>query len=131
VSNALSKLNVDSTALGFVGGKSGEFPVAKLESLGVAHDLIWIERESRINPTILQQDFKKHLKVNEPWPTIQKGAQKRLLEKVGSLAEKGDWFINPGSLPPGIHDNYYAQLIQGVQTKGAKAVLDTSDRALV
>ena len=66
VSNSLSKLNVDSTALGFVGGKSGEFPVDKLESLGIAHDLIWIEHESRINTTILQYDFKKHLKVNEP-----------------------------------------------------------------
>lgn len=66
VSNALSKLNVDSTALGFVGGKSGEFLVDKLESLGIAHDLIWIKHESRINTTILQHDLKKHLKVNEP-----------------------------------------------------------------
>lgn len=51
--------------------------------------------------------------------------------KVSSLAEKGDWFIISGGLPPGIHDNYYAQLIQGVQANGAKAVLNPSGRAIV
>lgn len=131
VSNALAKLNVSSTALGFVGGKSGEFLVDQLERLNIIHDLIWIESESRINTTILAKGSDKHLKVNESGPTVPENEQIRLLDKAANLAAKGDYFIISGSLPPGMNNNYYAQLIRGIQDKGAKAVLDTSGQALV
>ncbi len=131
VSNALLKLNVISTALGFVGGKSGEFLVDQLDRLNISHDLIWIEGETRTNTTILAHGKAKHLKVNEPGPTVQESEQIRLLDKAANLAAKGDYFIISGSLPPELKDNFYAQLIQAVQDKGAKAVLDTSGQALV
>ena len=106
VSSALKKLNVPSTALGFVGGKSGEFLVDQLDRLKIIHDLIWIESESRINTTILKQDSDNHLKVNEPGPTVQESERIRLLGKTANLAAKGDYFIFSGSLPPGVNNNY-------------------------
>jgi 1-phosphofructokinase family hexose kinase len=130
VSNALTKLNVATTALGFVGGKSGEFLVDQLDQVKISHDLIWISGESRINTTILAQDKDKHLKVNEPGPKVQFSEQAQLLVKATNLAKKGDYFIFSGSLPPGTKNNFYAQLTQAVQDKGAKAVLDTSGQAL-
>jgi len=54
VSNALAKLNLASTALGFVRGKSGEFLVKQLDRFNINHDLIWTKGESRINITILE-----------------------------------------------------------------------------
>jgi len=53
-SNALAKLNLASTGLGFVRGKSGEFLVEQLDRFNINHDLIWTKGESRINITILE-----------------------------------------------------------------------------
>lgn len=131
VSNALSKLEVPSIALGFVGGKNGEFLVDQLERLRIDHDLIWIEGESRTNTTILKAGENVHLKVNESGPQITIEEQHRLLDKASNLARENDLFILSGSLPPGVTADYYAQIIRVVQNQGARALLDTSAEALI
>ena len=131
VSNALSKLEIPSTALGFVGGKTGEYLVNQLDILRIDHDLIWISGESRINTTILEMGKGNHLKLNEPGPQIHFEEQEKMLDISAGLAQENDFFILSGSLPPGVPDDYYAQLIRVIQNNGAKALLDTSGSALV
>lgn len=130
VSHALSRLNIENVALGFVGGKTGEFLVEKLSELRLEKDLIWISGESRTNTTIVQTVSTEHLKVNEPGPRISPLEQTDLLKKVGNRANEGDWFVLSGSLPPGVPMNFYADLIRLIQSKGARAVLDTSGAPL-
>lgn len=83
VFHALSRLNIENVALGFVGGKTGEFLVEKLSGLNLENDLIWISGESRTNTTIVQMVSTEHLKVNEPGPNISPLEQTDLLKKVG------------------------------------------------
>ena len=47
-----------------------------------------------------------------------------------TLAQKGDWWVLAGSLPPGLQQTYYADLIEDIQRAGARVVLDTSGEAL-
>ena len=49
-----------------------------------------------------------------------------LAVRVGQLALPGDLWILSGSLPPGAPADLYAQLIGLVQSRGARALLDTS-----
>jgi 1-phosphofructokinase family hexose kinase len=53
-----------------------------------------------------------------------------MLKRVENRANEGDWFVLSGSLPPGVPLNFYADLIRLVQSKGARAALDTNGALL-
>ena len=128
VSRMLKSLGAESTALGFVGGKSGELLNEGLQSLGIQTDFVWISGETRTNVSIKSQKNDHYIKVNEPGPTITESEQKALVEKISRLTQPGDWWVIAGSLPPGIPADYYSQLIKILQSKHAKVVFDASGK---
>lgn len=130
VSRVLKSLGADSVALGFAGGKSGELLRDGLHSLGIATDFVWINGETRTNVSIVSTSQHRYVKANEPGPVISAGEQSALFEKVQTLARKGDWWVLAGSLPPGLADTIYADIIAAVQAAGARVILDTSGSAL-
>jgi 1-phosphofructokinase family hexose kinase len=130
VSRVLRNLGVASIALGFAGGKSGELLRDGLQSLGISTDFTWIEGETRTNVSIVSTSQKRHVKANEPGPTILTDEQAALLEKIKSLAQPGDWWVLAGSLPPGVPANIYAEMINIIKSGGGNTLLDTSGPAL-
>lgn len=130
VSRMLLSLGTVSTALGFVGGRSGELLRDGLESLGIATEFIWVAGETRTNVSIVTDPRSHYLKVNEPGPEISPAEQGRLLAQVHDLAQAGDWWVLAGSLPRKVDPTFYAQLIQVIQSAGGRAILDTSGDAL-
>ena len=130
VSRMLKSLGKENTALGFVGGKSGELLQEGLESLGIDTDFVWVSGETRTNVSIRSQDDDHYIKVNEAGPFISKAEQQALVDKINSLCQPGDWWVLAGSLPPGVALNFYADLISVIHKKEAHAVLDTSGEAL-
>jgi 1-phosphofructokinase family hexose kinase len=130
VSRMLKELGTPSTALGFIGGKSGEFLQEGLESLGILTDFVWTEGESRTNFSLISEQANHHIKVNEPGPTITTEEQNKLYEKISDRCQPGDWWIISGSLPPGVPADYYSKLITTIQSHQGKAILDTSGNAL-
>jgi len=131
VSRMLKSLGKENTALGFVGGKSGELLQEGLVSLGINADFVWVSGETRTNVSIRSQDDAHYIKVNEAGPFITGSEQQAFLDKVHDLCRPGDWWILAGSLPPGVALNFYADLISVIQRKEAHAVLDTSGEALL
>ena len=131
VSRMLKSLGKDNTALGFVGGKSGELLQQGLESLGIDTDFVWISGETRTNVSIRSQDEAHYIKVNEAGPFISESEQQGLVEKINALCQPGDWWIFAGSLPPGVASSFYADLISVIHQKAAHTVLDTSGEALM
>lgn len=130
VSRMLQSLGAESTAIGFAGGKSGELLQEGLEALGIATNFVWIDGETRTNVSIVAEETSQYIKVNEPGPIVSPQEQERLVEKVSSLSAPGDWWVLAGSLPPGIFAAYYRKLIEVIQAKGARVLLDTSGEAL-
>ena len=130
VSRLLKALGTESIALGFVGGSTGIQLEKGLSSLGIATDLIWIDGETRTNTSIVSLDQGQYIKVNEKGPVVSHSSQLELLEKVRSNANAGDWWVLSGSLPPGVDDSFYAQIIQELNKRQVRAILDTSGDAL-
>lgn len=130
VSRLLKSLGASSVAVGFAGGRSGELLRDGLHSLGIATDFVWIAGETRTNVSIVSTEQNRYVKANEPGPVISAGERQALLDKIRALAKAGDWWVLAGSLPPGVPDTIYAEIIASVQERGAKVVLDTSDNAL-
>jgi 1-phosphofructokinase family hexose kinase len=130
VSRMLKSLGTSSTAIGFVGGRSGELLDEGLHSLGIETDFVWIEGETRTNVSIQSTAENHYIKVNEPGPTITEIEQKLLIDKITNLSSPGDWWVLAGSIPPGVSMNYYAWMITIIKAKGAKVILDSSGKAL-
>lgn len=126
VSRMLINLGCTSTAMGFIGGYTGELLRKGLENLGIVTDLVEIEAESRTNISIVDAQNKKYIKVNEPGPLIKSSEIERLITKVMQSVKPGDWWIFSGSLPQSVPDEFFAQMITMISEKGANTVLDSS-----
>jgi len=124
VSRALLALGIESIALGFIGGATGDQMVTGLTQLGITTDFIRVQGETRINLSVVDVDHTHYLKVNEPGPPVSNAAVVAMLEKIGSLAKKGDWWILAGSSPPGIQPTFVAEIIHRIQDAGAFTLLD-------
>lgn len=131
VSRLLVSLGTPSVAVGFAGGRSGELLQDGLRSLGIQTDFVWVEGETRTNVSIVSHSENRYVKANEPGPQISPESQGQLLDKVQGLAQPGDWWVLAGSLPPGVSDTIYARIIELLNARGAKAILDASGPALL
>ena len=130
VSRGLAAIGTKSTALGFVGGPTGEMLTQEMANLGVLTDFVHISGETRTNFSIVDKTPIQFIKVNEPGPKIDTQECHELITKIRKLARPGDLWALCGSIPPGIPDSIYADIIQEIQSLGGKALLDTSGPAL-
>lgn len=130
VSRLLKGMGTSSTAVGFLGGRAGELLQDGLQSLGIGTDFVWVPGETRTNVSIVTQSHDHYIKVNEKGPLVDAAKQKELLDKIDSLAKRGDWWALAGSLPPGVADDFYARIVSVLNEHQALAILDTSGESL-
>ena len=130
VSRALAALGQASTALGFVGGGTGQRLEEGLRQMGISTDFVAVSDETRTNVSIVTDPGSDYIKVNQPGPTIKPEEVEALYQKVQTLSQPGDTWVLSGSLPPGVASDIYAQIIHTVQSRGAKTLLDTSGEPL-
>lgn len=131
VSRMLKSLGAPSTALGFLGGKTGEVLQTGLNHLGIQTDFVQVAGETRTNISIVPTDHTQYIKVNEPGPTIQPSEKEKLINQLKRLVKPEDWCVLAGSLPMGLSPEFYAELINIIQEAGAFAVLDASGEPLL
>ena len=129
VSRMVAQLGGESVALGFVGGRSGQFLQDQLALRGIATDFVWVEEETRTNVSIVTDDG-RYVKVNEKGALISAEKQQTFINKVDSLAKSGDWWVLAGSLPPNVPPNFYQQLTTLLNQAGANVILDASGEPL-
>lgn len=130
VSRMLRNLNIDSTAMGFVGGFNGQRLKAELSKLGIKTQFTEISGETRTNVSIVAESEAKHIKVNEAGPEVSAAELASLIEAVKLNLKAGDWWVLGGSLPRGVDNNIYADLIALIEAAGAFSILDSSGEAL-
>ena len=130
VSRMLKSLGTESIALGFVGGPIGKSLRDGLEGMGIKTNFVEVSGETRVNISIVNDTGEDYIKVNETGPTISLEETTRLIDIIKRLVQPGDLWILAGGLPPGIQSNFYAQIINLINTGGAKAFLDSSGESL-
>lgn len=123
VSKMLHILGKESIAMGFVAGINGQYIVDALDQLGIAHDMVEVEGNTRVNLKVLNKQ-RQLTELNEEGPTIQHQQLTTLCEKIVSKATKGDCVVVSGSVPTGISSDVYEQLIKQLKTTGTSVLLD-------
>lgn len=131
ISRAFKAVGVESMAMGWVGGKTGERLAEELAQLGVRTDLTWVPGETRTNVHILERETGRYIKVNQPGPVVGAAECDRMVDKVTQTARAGDLWLLTGSLPPGAPSALYSDLVRSVQQAGGFALVDADGDNLI
>ena len=119
VSTVLNNLGIETTALGFTAGFTGEEICRKVRALGIPYDFIPVEEGfSRINVKLKDYDGTE---INGKGPQIPPDKIQQLFEKLDTLKE-GDTLVLAGSIPESLPDSIYKDIfIMGLAfiTEGA------------
>lgn len=128
VSLVLKNLGVESTALGFLAGFTGEEIERRLKEWGCYTDFIQIpEGISRIN---LKLRSREESEINGQGPDISKEAVDGLYQKLEKLT-KEDVLVLAGSIPGTMPASSYEEILKRLEKKGIKTVVDATGDLLV
>ncbi|SRR6266498_1703070 len=110
--NVIQSLGGDSTALGLLGGHTGELWKVEAEKRGLAYDMISIPDESRESFCLIDLDQGSVVESVAEGPTVTPDLKDALLARLETYLPKVDLLILSGSLPPGLPVNIYAEMIE-------------------
>ena len=128
VSTVLKNLGLESTALGFVAGFTGNEIVKRLNDMGIKSDFISIENGiSRINLKLKSIDGTE---INGAGPDISEEKVNELRDKLNQLKE-GDVLVLAGSIPSSMSDNIYRDIMADLKDRGVMIVVDATKDLLL
>ena len=128
VSLMLNELQVENTALGFLGGFIGEYIENTLASNGVNTEFIKLEKGfSRINLKIKNE---VETEINGKGPHISEDKLQLLYKKIEKLKDE-DILVLCGSIPKSLSNTLYQDIISMVAKKNVKVIVDATSNLLL
>lgn len=128
VSAVLKELGLPSTALGFVAGFTGDEIEKGVKTLGFQSDFIRVKNGiSRINVKLKSEE---ETEINGMGPVIESEDVERLFEKLDKL-ETDDILVLSGSIPKSIDDRIYETIMERLDGKGIRIVVDATKDLLL
>lgn len=128
VSTVLMNLGIESTALGFTAGFTGEEVIRRLEKMGVKNGFIHIgEGFTRINLKLKTIDGTE---INGMGPKISKEKVQLLMDKLNTLGE-GDVLFLSGSIPASMPDDAYQKIMEMLDGRGVRIAVDATKELLL
>lgn len=128
VSILLNHIGIESTALGFCAGFTGEEIKRQLKVQGIHTDFIQMENGcARIN---LKLQNVEGTEINGMGPAISEEKTKELLERLDALKE-GDVLVLAGSIPVSMPDDMYRNIAARMEGKKILLAVDATKDLLV
>ena len=128
VSIVLRELGIDSKALGFTAGFTGEAIEKGLADMGIDTDFVRLEKgNSRINVKIKSAE---ETELNGQGPDIDDKAVEALFEKLDNLCD-GDTLILAGSIPSSLPSDIYERILERLFHKNIRTVVDATKDLLL
>lgn len=123
VSIVLKELGVNSKALGFIAGFTGEAIEKGISDMGIDTDFVRLKKgNSRINVKIKSE---VETELNCQGPDIDDEAVKALFEKLDVLND-GDMLILAGSIPRSLSSDIYEKILKRLSHKKIRTVVDAT-----
>ena len=103
--------------------------LAELRAIGVAFHAVPVAAGVRTNLAITENDGTT-TKINEPGAAIAAADIEALARAVVDRAQSARWVVLSGSIPPGMSDSWYSDMVAALRPLGCKVAVDTSDGPL-
>lgn len=128
VSCVLAELGIDSTALGFTAGFTGEAIENGIKNDRITTDFIRLDSGlSRINIKIKAGE---ETEINGQGPDISEDKFAALMSKLDHI-QNGDTLILAGSIPKTMPDDTYERMLEKLKDKDVRIVVDATKKLLV
>lgn len=127
VARALTLAGLDAVAL--LPAADSDPLVGALQASGVPFRCVPISDPVRTNVAVTEPDGTT-TKLNERGATLDAAALDALTRAVVSAAETASWVVLSGSLPPGMPDSWYADVVAALAPLPCRVAVDTSEGPL-
>lgn len=128
VARVLARLGSDVEAVYLAGGVTGPVLGGLLDRVSIPRRCVEIAGDTRISLAVHERETGKEYRFVPAGPELTFEERQRCLDAVSQLS--CSWLVVSGSLPRGVPDNFYAEIIDIAQTRNMRLVLDTSGPAL-
>ena len=128
VSVVLKELEVDSVAMGFVAGFTGDAIEKGIKEKGIKTDFVHLnDGLSRINVKIKAGE---ETELNGQGPDIPQDATEELFSKLGRL-NSGDTVVLAGSVPKSMPEDIYERIMKRYSKKNIRFAVDATGKLLL
>ncbi|MGO5486347.1 1-phosphofructokinase [Selenomonas montiformis] len=128
VSIVLKNLGLESTALGFLAGFTGEEIKNQLRQFGVKNEFVQLEHGfSRIN---VKAKAENETEINGQGPDISEQKRGELFDRLDRL-QQGDTLVLAGSIPKTLPDDIYEKIMARLDNRGIRIVVDAEKNLLL
>jgi 1-phosphofructokinase len=126
VSRVLHLLNVDSVALGFAGGHTGEYIKQFLNQEDIRTEFVEVKEPSRINVKVKADE---ETEINGSGPSISEEHIRELFDQISSLTAD-DMIVLAGSIPGSVPKTFYQEIAAQCQKQGTKVIIDAEKKLI-
>jgi 1-phosphofructokinase len=130
VSRALAALGIASTATGFVGSRELGFFEDFLSSSKTNAQFLAVDGITRENVTVIDPIARRETHIRDIGFAVLKRDLQRLKKKLKLMLHPGTLLIFSGSMPPGIEDSDFIDLIETCVSGQARVAIDSSGSAI-
>ena len=130
VARALKRLGVPVVATGLAGGRTGTRIIEELTGEAILNDFVRIAGESRTSTAVVDPTGGTYTEINEWGPHVEPDELQMLLDKLHYLAGGAEFVVLAGSLPRGVDDAFYGELIRDLTRRQVLTVLDSEGEPL-
>ncbi|MDD2310612.1 MAG: 1-phosphofructokinase family hexose kinase [Desulfuromonadaceae bacterium] len=130
VSRAIRKLGGESTAIFPSGGATGESLLGLLQQEGLTCRPIPASGWTRENLVVLEESSGLQFRFGMPGAPLGDNEWLNCLDAITAGDQKPDYIVASGSLPPGVPDDFYAQVARIGKDLGARVIVDTTGNHL-
>lgn len=128
VSLVLKNLGMETVALGFIAGFTGDALEREMASCGLKTDFIRLaDGFTRINLKLKSGD---ETEINAKGPAITEADMEKLYEKLGHI-RSGDTLVLAGSVPGTLSQDTYADICRRLSDRGIRFVVDATGELLL
>jgi 1-phosphofructokinase len=127
VARVLTLAGVDAVAL--LPAATNDPLIAALQSAAVSFQVVPATDPARTNLAVTEPDGTT-TKINEPGATLDEATVAALTTAVLDAAERADWVVLSGSLPPGMPASWYGDVVARLASLPCRVAVDTSDAPL-
>lgn len=129
IGRALQRMNMNAHTLCIVAGDIGQLlqRLLKQQLINVSYE--YVDGETRINSTIIELDTATQYQVTDAGTDIPQQQLTTIIDNFIELTGNGFGIIT-GSCQSNVPNTLYAQLVDRINAKGGKAIVDTHGDAL-
>ena len=128
VTRVLKQIGEDVVATGFIGGEIGSYVKKQLTRNDIKNSFVEIGNETRNCIAVLHDG--KQTEILEKGPTIHEHEALNFIEHLEIILNNVDVVVISGSLPMGLANNYYVEIVELCKKCGLAVILDCSGESL-